>query len=320
MNESVSAQDLFEPGNATNFFEIADLPTFVPETTAAFSRTNALWLAEFSRLIYRQERTENPQAPVLESRDAVLARPGWREAIFLNVASTQAGWVHHSQLGCTVLVFRGTEGFDDGVTDARVLMHAWSGGGKVHSGVQAALDLVWEQVAAELLRLTGPIFFTGHSLGAALATLAAARAFQDSRLPRPAALYTFGSPRVGDAEFATNLAGLHHYRIVNDRDIVTHVPPPMSAPLFPKYQHSGQPHRLLPGGRMEVSPAGIDVEDPRQGTRDFLDNFRNLVAGARAPGTTIPQSLMDHAPVNYVARLEHLAPMSPWHNRDTFRK
>ncbi len=310
MNESVSAQDLFEPGNAANFFEIADLPAFAPEVTAEFSRPNALWLAEFSRLIYRQERAENPRAPVQETRDAVLARQGWHESTFLNVSSTRAGCFRHSQLGCTVLVFRGTAGFDDVVTDARLLMHPWSGGGRVHSGIQAALGLAWESVAAELARPAGPVFFTGHSLGAGLATLAAARTLQDSRLPRPAALYTFGSPRVGDADFAAGLAGLLHYRIVNDHDIITHVPPPVSAPLFPVYQHSGQMHRLLPGGSMQVSPADIDVTDPRQGARDLLANFRGLIGGARAPGTALPQSLMDHAPVNYVARLEQLAPVS----------
>lgn len=54
---------------------------------------------------------------------------------------------------------------------------------------------------AELAKLGCPVFYTEHSLGAALATLAAAR-----RAPK--AGYAFGSPRVGNQAFTSTLASV----------------------------------------------------------------------------------------------------------------
>jgi hypothetical protein len=59
---------------------------------------------------------------------------------------------------------------------------------------------------------------TGHSLGAALATLAAVDT-------TPARLVTFGSPRVGDEAFRALFAGLEVRRFVDCCDVVSRVPP-----------------------------------------------------------------------------------------------
>ena len=83
------------------------------------------------------------------------------------------------------------------------------------------------------------MFFTGHSLGAALATLAF-RAYRDP-MGRMRALYTFGSPRVGDALIFLLDLPPNDYRIVKDEDVMTHVPAP------PLYGHVGSP--FGPDGR-----------------------------------------------------------------------
>jgi len=63
------------------------------------------------------------------------------------------------------------------------------------------------------------VFFTGHSLGGALATLAA------SRWNTPTThLYTFGSPRVGGKKFIQSFVFGERYRYRNNNDIVTKVP------------------------------------------------------------------------------------------------
>jgi hypothetical protein len=73
------------------------------------------------------------------------------------------------------------------------------------------------------------ITFTGHSYGAALATLAYADLKKS--LKNPTSLYTFGSPRVGNKEFADHT---FNFRIVYGNDLVTDLPPKILG-----YVHSG---------------------------------------------------------------------------------
>lgn len=69
------------------------------------------------------------------------------------------------------------------------------------------------------------LYLTGHSLGAALATLATLDICQHTDFSSPI-LYTFASPRVGDPNFASLLQNLSCFRITNSEDIVPTVPPP----------------------------------------------------------------------------------------------
>jgi len=71
-------------------------------------------------------------------------------------------------------------------------------------------------------------YLTGHSLGGALATLAALDLSCNSVLPKKQIhLWTFGSPRVGDINLATAVVQHvgEHFRITHHKDLVVHVPP-----------------------------------------------------------------------------------------------
>jgi len=84
-----------------------------------------------------------------------------------------------------------------------------------------------EQVVAETLKYipsNAQIFVTGHSLGAALATLATVHIATQTDFKKPI-LYTYASPRVGDTTFAAHFKELEHYRIANSEDLVPAVPP-----------------------------------------------------------------------------------------------
>jgi len=313
MHSSTSTDDLFSPGIATDFFQVCDIQPFDPQATTAFSRSNALWLAEFSRLIYRQEKLEAPDAPAMPTRNEVLNRHGWSEhRAFVRNGTTAAIFRNAgTEVNRVVVVFRGTLGMRDMLTDIQVSMTGWNGRGQVHAGFLNALDHVWGDLRQELQSLPVPAFFTGHSLGGALATLAAARALLDSSLSRPAALYTFGSPRVGDAEFRENFQRLFHARIVNDRDLVTTVPPVVSLPFFPRYQHCGQQHRLFPDGALALSHNDSDIAgEPSslKGVTDFIENVAGLMKSPK-PGGVLPQPLIDHTPKNYTARLQDVSQM-----------
>ena len=92
--------------------------------------------------------------------------------------------------------------------------------GFVHRGFKDALDEVWEDVLKWLNeQKRESVFFTGHSLGGALATLAASR--WNSITTH---LYTYGSPRVGGRKFVKSFLSSDRYRFRNNNDIVTRVP------------------------------------------------------------------------------------------------
>ncbi|MDZ7749682.1 MAG: lipase family protein [Halofilum sp. (in: g-proteobacteria)] len=124
------------------------------------------------------------------------------------------------------LAFRGTEAMSvkDIKTDARASVSAADTGGQIHSGFQDAFKAVEEAIQRRLDEGDlddRPLFVTGHSLGGALATIAARELTHAKGV---AACYTFGSPRVGDEKWIWQLkTGI--YRVVNAADCVTMLPP-----------------------------------------------------------------------------------------------
>ncbi|CAF2150646.1 phospholipase A1-Ibeta2, chloroplastic [Brassica rapa] len=70
------------------------------------------------------------------------------------------------------------------------------------------------------------ISVTGHSLGAAIALLAAGDIAERVPNAPPVSVFSFGGPRVGNREFADRLVskGVKVLRVVNSQDVVTKVP------------------------------------------------------------------------------------------------
>ena len=125
-----------------------------------------------------------------------------------------------------VLGFRGTEATS--VKDIKADLGAKNvpceSGGKIHSGFQTAYYQVASEIEAELKKPDNakkPLLITGHSLGGALATIAAKVIKHDGGV---AACYTFGAPRVGDDDWVANMRS-PVYRVVNAADCVTMLPP-----------------------------------------------------------------------------------------------
>lgn len=136
---------------------------------------------------------------------------------------TQAILVEHTRF--IALAFRGTEVTDihDFIADGNCANTAAVTDGKVHTGFAQAYAAVSTPIQAALDKLANnkPLFITGHSLGGALATLAAKQLHYPSGI---AACYTFGSPRVGDTTWVANMPTAV-YRVVNAADFVTNLPP-----------------------------------------------------------------------------------------------
>lgn len=124
------------------------------------------------------------------------------------------------------LAFRGTEptSIKDIKTDAKATHTQYETGGRIHEGFYDAFLQVAKKIQKKIddekfQKL--PLFITGHSLGGALATIAAKKLTHQGGV---AACYTFGSPRVGDQEWVSNIK-TPIYRLVNAADFVTMLPP-----------------------------------------------------------------------------------------------
>lgn len=122
-----------------------------------------------------------------------------------------------------VLAFRGTEPdeLSDVLADLNAIPRGAMTHGLVHSGFRGELDNIWADIKKHHSSHAAKTFYiTGHSLGAAMATIATSRFEEETPVEQ---LTTFGSPRVGTRKFVKNIA-TPHMRFVNNNDIVTKVP------------------------------------------------------------------------------------------------
>lgn len=125
-----------------------------------------------------------------------------------------------------VLAFRGTEATSvkDIKADAKAISMKAPNEGRIHSGFDEAFRAVQSDIQKWLDcsdYSEKPLFITGHSLGGALATIAARRLMHSGGI---AGCYTFGAPRVGDDDWIAWLK-TPLYRLVNAADCVTMLPP-----------------------------------------------------------------------------------------------
>lgn len=144
-----------------------------------------------------------------------------------------------------VLVFRGSDDLADLVSNLKrslvspgkaARLHIGSGE-RVHHGIHSDFAGIWPEIREHLQLLSGPVYYTGHSRGAALATLAA-------RFLPPDRLVTFGSPRIGNKAFSAAVKCCVE-RFVHGGDLVTRLPKW-------GYVHVGG-RRHLDAGRVVVS-------------------------------------------------------------------
>ncbi|MEO8150464.1 MAG: lipase family protein [Bacteroidia bacterium] len=198
-------------------------PDVIPSTAfsfnskdTAYAPENAMILADFSNLAYFEKPFVKEQLKLWNYK--LL---NW----FEDKGSDTQGFVACKD-DYLVICFRGTSSITDAGVDAWISKTtAYGGIGKVHRGFQNALESVWSQVIKKVDKNT-KVFVTGHSLGAALATLAAHRLSLEKY--SVAGVYTYGSPRVGNSEFKKSYDELLKSKTflhINNTDIVPTVPP-----------------------------------------------------------------------------------------------
>jgi len=137
-----------------------------------------------------------------------------------------------------IITFRGTDSKFDWLANVQTAQDPGPlENTKAHEGFQDALFPVVISLTKHLNNagLQKRIWVTGHSLGGALCSLYAGMLIENDL--EVYGIYTFASPRPGSAKFQQQLNAAvkgPHYRIVNDGDIVPHVPPE------PFFSHPGK--------------------------------------------------------------------------------
>ncbi|MEL6938878.1 MAG: lipase family protein [Cyanobacteria bacterium J06598_1] len=214
-----------------------------------------------------------------------------------------------------VLAFRGSQEPKDWLTNVTTQLRNFtirkdgvtalsSYKGRVHTGFFLAWASIeravlaqmnrWEKDLEQSGKTLPPLYITGHSLGGALATMAAA-ALSDNGFD-VAGVYTFGQPRVGDRTFVnqlnTHIQG-KIFRFVNNNDIVPHVPPPFSVWNPTRfYGHIGTVKYFNAGGSI--------MANAKFASRLF-DSTLGFVKGALGAGFDM---ITDHNMEYYISHLD----------------
>jgi hypothetical protein len=269
----------------------ADLPTL----RAAYSDRTAALMAYLAAFAYDAR---------IEAK-GMLQIPEELSALGLNILTSfhnglTDGWAYIAEgTDLIALAFRGTSSIKNWDTDFRVrLVHPDDTDRqlRVHEGFYQAFVKLNEgrlgikdklDAIKEATKGAVPIYITGHSLGGALAQIAAAVLGSD----QVAACYTFGSPRVGNSYFDLWVK-VPSYRVMNYADIVPQVPLPVV------YRHSGDP-RYLPD-RFTPSPYRFEPNLLERGWQMVRGVIQLIRAGSLL-------GIQDHAIAAYREKLDAIA-------------
>lgn len=161
--------------------------------------------------------------------------------------------VQHAHSAEVWIVFRGTNNTREMIDDLQYGQTSYGSptengvpGIRCHSGFTRVFDNIWPCLNASISNLDiapSKVIISGHSLGAAVATLVALRFSNHLTFANyPVHLYTFGAPRVCDTLPDENM---HHWRIINTADPIPSLPLAVmpnlinpESPLF--FTHGGQ--------------------------------------------------------------------------------
>lgn len=214
----------------------------------------------------------------------------------------------------SVVAFRGTSSRSNFRTDLQFLKRK-ALGGKVHTGFHGAMRRVWKGVEEELKRTGNDrVVFTGHSLGGALAQLAAKQYADDGGSVH--AVYGFGTPHVGNQQFQDGYdrsLGDRTFSHVYGKDIVARVPPSWLGYA----DNSGQTRRFDATGDLASGAEQVQVEKDLTGMVELAEqaigqdanrtpNDEVLEAERRAERKSRIPAVAHHSVANYQGALEAL--------------
>lgn len=203
-------------------------------------------------------------------------------ATCFNESSVQGFWCVEKDVA--LLAFRGSQNIADWIRNIRVMpwLHKW---GLVHKGFLDGVNDVesYLQQFAAAAKQVKYVWVTGHSLGGAMAVIAAAWLKINGIA---ATVYTFGQPTLAFNDFAQRFAMElpgKYVRFVNQNDIVPQIPP--------FYRHFGMVKRIVRPGVLESVHLESTLEESPEMTaaRHALGNAGlESARAADAAGITVP--------------------------------
>lgn len=283
--------------------------------STSFNVVNAYWLGIASTYVYAKKAIVNEVIDDIREKWKAKVEFFSNDTDVATEHHTQAMWIEFSDFA--ILSFRGTQTtLQDFATDGRFFSTPFSSDpqyGNVHLGFRDGMDVIWSDVKAKIQTLKGtrkPLFLTGHSLGGALATLAAARIllqpeFADVAKNNLSGLYTYGGPRLGDEKFAQAVRAkammhpsFHMARFRNHADVVTRVP---SSRLVVGYEHIGPLYYFDEPGRLYSSTSNVNLRRlfmPHDVKANMIENFADYM------GRQFVTKYSDHSMFKYLDKID----------------
>ena len=187
-----------------------------------------------------------------------------------------------SSRGLTILSFRGSESVRNFIADADfpttptpdLCATCAIDTGFYTSWVEARGGILTHLASATAANPTFRLVITGHSLGGAIAAIAAAEVRKSGQI---ADLYTYGQPRIGGADvsdFITNQSPSlgNNFRVTHYDDPVPRLPP-----LALGFRHLSPEYYISSGNGVIVTEA--DVKGPLTGNVNLMGNTGNFAMG-----------------------------------------
>jgi hypothetical protein len=288
--------------------------------TPHFNLANAqvmMWLSQLAYETAHQNDHENKIADILNSWQLTMLDCKSNEPE-TGLPPKSCCVVIAGGRGATFVTFAGSDPlkFEDWITN----FNARQSADGVHQGFKDVIQTVWPKIEPAIKRgsAAGPaLFFTGHSLGGALAIVAAERAALEFKI-QPTVVYTYGSPRTGGTEFFDSykpLLGDSTYRLIDGDDLVPTVPAAQPG----GYLHVGQSIQCRTDGLFDDPPTMTGAAEENipgfvaNAIETGIDDFRSFSAFQfirrigprpldRAAGL-LPRVVRDHVPANYFRAL-----------------
>jgi triacylglycerol lipase len=258
--------------------------------TTVLHEGNAYWMARLCKEIYLKTSADNE----LPDESSILASIKGDDNGFISVFavdknSAQGALIEHQDYLC--LTFRGTNEVADWLDNINAFCTRQLFG-EFHRGFWQSTEDVWplliEQYQLCQAQKKRPVFITGHSLGGAMATIAAAKFIQLDQAFT--SVYTFGQPRVLSRDTARiyNIeCKSRSFRFHNNNDIVTRVPA-----RFMGYSHGGS-YLYITQEQTIKSEAGFWFK--------FIDHFDGAFNALREQGI---DAIADHDMHHYLEAVE----------------